>query len=331
MNALQIVNSDQKQCSRCALVQPIDSFPWKNRARGLRRSWCRSCARAYSHQHYLDNIDRYKAKARRNSGSDRKRIRALVDEYLRAHPCVDCGASDIAILEFDHRDPAEKRMEIASLASNAGWATVLREIEKCDVRCANCHRRRTARQFGWTKTRALPDPEPLQLVASAARVESSDAQFLRECCWCFWVKPLSEFAFKSATRQTLSSHCRKCHAAYRRKHYLRNRSDYISRATRQMRHRKARNRYLAREYLLSHHCIDCGESEIAALDFDHVDPKTKAFAIGTLLRVRSWTSIEREIAKCVVRCANCHRRRTIAQQAAARDADLLVELASTRE
>jgi hypothetical protein len=259
------------------------------------------------------------------------RIRALVDEYLASHPCVDCGESDIAILEFDHRDPAEKRMSVAALALNAGWATVSAEIEKCDVRCANCHRQRTARQFAWTKARPLSEPQPLQPVTTADRVNSSGVHFLKECIWCLWLKPLSEFAFRNAVQRTLSSHCRKCHAAYRRQHYLRNRRDYISRATTQMRHRKHRNRYLAREYLLCHPCLDCGESDITTLDFDHVDPATKAFAIGTLLPVRSWVSIEREIAKCVVRCANCHRRRTIAQSVAARAKDCLVQSGLARE
>ena len=32
------------------------------------------------------------------------------------------------------------------------WNAILVEIAKCDIRCANCHRRRTASQYGWDKS-----------------------------------------------------------------------------------------------------------------------------------------------------------------------------------
>jgi hypothetical protein len=57
-------------------------------------------------------------------------------------------------------------------------------------------------------------------------------------------------------------------------------------------------------------CIDCGyAAHPAALDFDHRDPATKSFGIGSSL-VRTWVLIEAEVAKCDVRCANCHRVKT---------------------
>ena len=76
--------------------------------------------------------------------------RRRVAEYLRSHPCVDCGESDPIVLEFDHRDGVVKKAKVSLLLNSNGWATIKAEIEKCDVRCANCHRRRTARQFGWS-------------------------------------------------------------------------------------------------------------------------------------------------------------------------------------
>lgn len=62
-------------------------------------------------------------------------------EYFSLHPCVDCGMADYRCLEFDHVRGV-KEFEISRVAYS--WDRVLREIEKCDVRCANCHRIRHA-------------------------------------------------------------------------------------------------------------------------------------------------------------------------------------------
>jgi hypothetical protein len=47
-------------------------------------------------------------------------------------------------------DPRKKTANVAELIKlRRGWRIISAEIEKCVVRCANCHRRRTAHQFGW--------------------------------------------------------------------------------------------------------------------------------------------------------------------------------------
>ena len=68
--------------------------------------------------------------------------------YLAEHACVDCGETDVVVLEFDHLPGTGKRFDIATAvgASTRAWSTVLAEITKCEVVCANCHRRRTARR-----------------------------------------------------------------------------------------------------------------------------------------------------------------------------------------
>lgn len=61
---------------------------------------------------------------------------------------------------------------------------------------------------------------------------------------------------------------------------------------------------------LKHGCIDCGYSTYAvALDFDHIDPTTKSFNVSQRRQI-SKERLLTEIAKCVVRCANCHRVHT---------------------
>lgn len=54
-------------------------------------------------------------------------------------------------------------------------------------------------------------------------------------------------------------------------------------------------------------CVVCGYNKYAgALDFHHVDPKTKSFALSVKGLSYSWDSISKEAEKCVVVCKNCH-------------------------
>jgi hypothetical protein len=67
-------------------------------------------------------------------------------EYFKEHPCTDCGESDPVVLEFDHL--RDKAFTISQKFRERAWQAILDEIKKCEVVCANCHRRRTARRRG---------------------------------------------------------------------------------------------------------------------------------------------------------------------------------------
>lgn len=77
-----------------------------------------------------------------------ERVAYLVD-YLREHPCADCGETDPVVLEFDHL--RDKKFGIGKGFRERKWESVLEEIAKCDVVCANCHRRRTAKRGGFIR------------------------------------------------------------------------------------------------------------------------------------------------------------------------------------
>ena len=83
----------------------------------------------------------------------RKETRKQLVEYLKAHPCVVCGESDPVVLQFDHIDPSTKKASVSRLMSGTRkWETILKEIEKCQVLCANCHARKTYSQLSyWAK------------------------------------------------------------------------------------------------------------------------------------------------------------------------------------
>ena len=71
-------------------------------------------------------------------------------EYLAGQVCVDCGfGGHPAAMEFDHVRGRKSQNVSSMVKSGYAWATILTEIAKCEVRCSNCHRRRTAQVLGW--------------------------------------------------------------------------------------------------------------------------------------------------------------------------------------
>jgi hypothetical protein len=98
-------------------------------------------------------MDRERERRYRSQERHRQRNFLRVVAHLRAHPCVDCGESDLVVLDFDHLPGADKRFDIARAVtgSTRSWATIHAEILKCEVVCANCHRRRTARRANHRK------------------------------------------------------------------------------------------------------------------------------------------------------------------------------------
>jgi hypothetical protein len=90
-----------------------------------------------------------------------------------------------------------------------------------------------------------------------------------------------------------------------RRHYARNKAEYIARN----KVRRLRNQIFIKEYLVVHPCVDCKCSDIRCLEFDHIRGD-KEFCISLAVRdMYSLERIQKEIEKCEVRCANCHKIR----------------------
>jgi hypothetical protein len=105
----------------------------------------------------------------------------------------------------------------------------------------------------------------------------------------------------------LQARCRECSRAW----YAANRDKHIANVRRRNTRYVAELRERMREHFLANPCVDCGETDIRCLEFDHLDPGSKTANVANMLGgALSWKTISAEIAKCVVRCANCHRRRT---------------------
>lgn len=74
------------------------------------------------------------------------------------------------------------------------------------------------------------------------------------------------------------------------------------------RERRTRRKLKAIEYK-GGVCVDCGESfHHAAMEFHHCDPTQKDFMISQSFRMK-WADVKKELDKCSLLCANCHRIR----------------------
>ena len=137
--------AETKTCSTCRQSLPLDAFTRRKESRDGRQNRCRGCW----HQWYVDNRQQHIADVQRRNRLRTQENRRRLEQHLRAHPCVDCGENDLRVLDFDHRDRESKRGVVSRLVFRASWVRIEQEIALCDVRCSNCHRRRTAQQLGY--------------------------------------------------------------------------------------------------------------------------------------------------------------------------------------
>ena len=139
-----------KTCTKCFIDKPIEDFPFRDTERKRRHAVCKECAAKRSKDAYYSNHERELERAANGKRSRRDIARQYVSEYLSTHPCLDCGQTNPLTLEFDHR--GDKEAHVSELVHNgASIEQLAYEISKCDVRCANCHRRKTANEGGWFK------------------------------------------------------------------------------------------------------------------------------------------------------------------------------------
>ena len=149
---------ERRTCSRCQLTKDAAQFAYRDKAKGRRHSYCLACGRLLARNHYANNVGYYVVKARTRREAFVSEYCDRVLDYLAAHPCVDCGEPDPLVLEFDHVR-GKKAYNVSAMAGlMLSWDKTLDEIAKCEVRCANCHRRKTAERSGSFRYRKSKGP-----------------------------------------------------------------------------------------------------------------------------------------------------------------------------
>jgi len=94
--------------------------------------------REYRKKWYANNKKAAKAAVKQR----KQEIRVWFNEYKATLKCAYCSETDPACLDFHHIDPSEKEINVP-WAVDWGWGVerIKREIAKCIVLCANCHRK----------------------------------------------------------------------------------------------------------------------------------------------------------------------------------------------
>lgn len=124
-------------CPRCREEKLTSAF-YVDKRRGRPTSYCKPCHRQY----YRDRVASDPTYLFRKQQKLKKRKQAHVASVKSAIGCIECGETHPAVLDFHHRDPSTKTATVAELTLNNGsMARVLAEAAKCDVLCANCHRK----------------------------------------------------------------------------------------------------------------------------------------------------------------------------------------------
>lgn len=131
---------------------------------------------------------------------------------------------------------------------------------------------------------------------------------VRVCSSCHEEKPADQFHLLTyrrkdgSARRTRAAKCKACTSR---------------RCTDRHKAIRAENTTKLFKYYEEHPC-PCGENNPIKLQADHDDPAEKEFTISRHIGL-SWEKIEKELAKCTIRCANCHLVRTAAERGWYRD------------
>jgi hypothetical protein len=213
-------------------------------------------------------------------------------------------------LDFDHISQSIK-VDIISRMHRCSASTLLSEISKCRVICANCHRDRTQEQLKLVsaeesrKHGASHKQTGRMFLPSYVEPVPPEGTSFKICTKCGENKPETSFG---KTHGRLRSECNWCKALSARQWRENNR---VKRSADRKRRLVELNEFI-NNMKDDKPCADCNlPHSYWRLDFDHRNGEKKLFEISKLKAgLYSKKKILEEIAKCDLVCANCHRLRT---------------------
>ena len=131
------------RCCRCDEAKPEEQYAPSARLRRPNGTgmWCRSCRCDYQNGR-LRSEPALAAKKRAYDRAYKKATQQRVEAIKVLRGCELCGEKHPGVLDFHHRDPKGKTMTVSRAVYGRGWAAVEAEMAKCELLCANCHRKK---------------------------------------------------------------------------------------------------------------------------------------------------------------------------------------------
>lgn len=138
-----------KTCPFCKIQKLVSDFGSNVARKDGLQSYCKTCRSSQLKNWYSNNKNLQISRSKKSTAKMEKRNKDYILNYLLNNPCVDCGEKDILVLEFDHVK-GKKSFNLSASYRIYSIDNIKQEIEKCQIRCANCHRRVTAiRRNDW--------------------------------------------------------------------------------------------------------------------------------------------------------------------------------------
>ena len=132
---------------------------------------------------------------------------------------------------------------------------------------------------------------------------------MKQCTTCWTWKDEEEFSFRQKALGIRWEICKECKSKQQSEWYESHKKEHLKNVRRNTNNARDAARPYVWEYLSTHPCSECGESDPQVLEFDHISGKTKDIS-AMVGQGYSLDTIQTEIDKCRVLCANCHRRHT---------------------
>lgn len=136
-----------KVCVTCKISKNINEFNNRKRSIDGKQTVCRECNKKRSREYYSDNKAHHKNIVYNRKIDHIHSSKQFIYEYLKVHGCVDCFEKDPIVLDFDHVRDKKYRGISQMVHRGNSLEKIKEEIAKCEVRCANCHRRKTAKEL----------------------------------------------------------------------------------------------------------------------------------------------------------------------------------------